>query len=72
MVKKDGTPCPVEFGAGLTDCVGGPAVGVVLRDVTDRKRVEEQFRLVEEKFRTIFENSAVAITVTDENENLVS
>ncbi|MEE8373848.1 MAG: PAS domain S-box protein [Dehalococcoidia bacterium] len=72
MVKKDGTPCPVDFGAGLMDYAGSAAVGVVLRDVTEHRRAEEQFRLVEEKFRTIFENSAVAITVTDENENIVS
>jgi two-component system NtrC family sensor kinase len=72
LVKKDGTLCPVEFGAGLADYAGGPAVCVVLRDITERKQAEEHFKLVEEKFRTIFENSAVAIMVTDENERIVS
>ena len=36
------------------------------------KRTRMQSTLTEENYRVIFENSAVAITVTDENENLVS
>jgi PAS domain S-box-containing protein len=38
----------------------------------DSEHNEAQLQLAEERFRTIFENSAVAITVTDENENIVS
>jgi len=35
-------------------------------------RLHERLQLTEENYKTIFENSAVAITVTDGNENIVS
>ncbi len=38
----------------------------------ERKKVECKLQLTEERYRTIFENSAVAITMTDEQERLVS
>ncbi len=38
----------------------------------DNKETRVQSTFTEENYRIIFENSAVAITVTDENENLVS
>ncbi|MHC4424856.1 MAG: PAS domain-containing sensor histidine kinase [Planctomycetota bacterium] len=41
-------------------------------DITDRKKAEDERRLAEEKYRTIFENSAVAITMVDEQERLIS
>ncbi len=40
-------------------------------DNTERKRAEDQLRMTEDKYRTIFENSSVAITLTDENENII-
>jgi PAS domain S-box-containing protein len=41
LLKKDGTKCTVEFSARLIDYAGKPAVSVVMRDVTERKRMEE-------------------------------
>ena len=41
-------------------------------DITERKQAEEARRLAEERYRTIFENSAVAITVVDDQERLIS
>ncbi len=41
-------------------------------DITERKKAEEERRLADEKYRTIFENSAVAITVADDQERLIS
>ena len=38
----------------------------------ERKKAERQLQLAEERYRTIFENSAVAITVVDGDEHLVS
>lgn len=45
---------------------------LAIDDITELKKVEEEHRLANEKYRTIFENSAVAITVVDEQERLVS
>jgi PAS domain S-box-containing protein len=45
---------------------------IAVDDVTERKKAEHERRLAEEKYWTIFENSAVAITVGDDQEQLVS
>ena len=45
---------------------------VAIDDVTKRKKAESDRRLAEERYRTIFENSAVAITMMDEQERLIS
>jgi two-component system, LuxR family, sensor kinase FixL len=39
---------------------------------TERKTAEQKLRVVENRYRTIFENSAVAITMADDRERLVS
>jgi len=48
------------------------AVAVVSKDITDWKKTEKMLKVSEEKYRTIFENSAIAIMLTDENEKIVS
>lgn len=47
-------------------------VVVAIDDITERKRAELERRLAEDRYRTIFENSAVAITVADDQERLIS
>lgn len=44
----------------------------VLRYAVERKRFHQHIYTAEEKYRSIFENSAVAITLADEHGNLVS
>lgn len=73
FLTKDGRRVFVEgnLGARMKD---GKFVATrgIFRDVTERKNAEEEKRIAEERYRTVFENSAVAITVTDENETIVS
>ncbi|MHC4739362.1 MAG: PAS domain-containing sensor histidine kinase, partial [Planctomycetota bacterium] len=45
---------------------------IAVNDVSERKEAEHRLQLAEEKYRTIFENSAVAITMVDEKERLIS
>ncbi|MBC8471550.1 MAG: PAS domain S-box protein [Planctomycetes bacterium] len=47
-------------------------VVVVIDDITEHKKMESEHRLAEEKYRLIFENSAVAITMADEQNKLIS
>ncbi|MFC1781819.1 ATP-binding protein [Planctomycetota bacterium] len=45
---------------------------VSIDNITERKKAENDRLLAEEKYRMIFENSAAAITLVDENERLIS
>ncbi len=45
---------------------------VTLSDITEHKKAEYERQLAEDKYRMIFENSAVAITMVDEHERLIS
>ena len=47
-------------------------VQVISQDITERKKAECELQMAEERYRTIFENSAVAITMADEQEHLIS
>jgi PAS domain S-box-containing protein len=42
LIKKDGTAFPVELNACLVEYEGKPADLVIIRDITERKRTEEQ------------------------------
>lgn len=52
----------------------GDVVGVLgtYDDITERRQAERALQIAEERYRTIFENSAVAITMADEQERLIS
>jgi PAS domain S-box-containing protein len=51
LVGKDGTTCPVEFGARLIDYAGKPAVSVVIRDITERKQAEKGKQRMEQQLQ---------------------
>ncbi len=44
LLRRDGTPVPVELSVGSFTLGGKPAVLVIMRDMTSRKRLEEQLR----------------------------
>ncbi len=52
----------------------GEVVGILgtYEDITERIKAERDLQIAEERYRTIFENSAVAITMADEQERLIS
>lgn len=54
------------------DCITGDILTRVIRYAIERKEHERRLRSVEDRYRMVFENSAVAITVADEALRLVS
>ena len=52
----------------------GNVVGIlgIYEDVTERRQAERALQIAEERYRTIFENSAVAIMMADDQERLIS
>ena len=74
MIRKGQDPFDVELSLCILRGAHGKSVGSVgiIKDITKLKKTENELKASEERYRTIFENSAVAITLTDENENIIS
>lgn len=67
MIDVELSLCVVRDTKGKT--VG--SIGII-KDITKLKTTEKALQITEERYRTIFENSAVAITLTDEHEQIIS
>jgi PAS domain S-box-containing protein len=74
MIRKDIGLFDVEISLCVLKGKDGKTVGSVgiIKDISKLKETERKLRNSEEKYRTIFENSAIAITLTDENEKIIS
>jgi len=74
MIKKDQGLFDVELSLCTLKGAGGNIVGSIgiIKDITEFKKTEKKLLESEHRYRTIFENSAIAITLTDEYERIVS
>jgi len=74
MYKKDRTVLDVNVSISLILDSEGNKVGSIgiINDITKQKVAERRIRDSENKIRVILDNSAVAITMTDEQERIVS
>ena len=61
--RRDGSTFPVEVNAGFVSLGRGDFIVAVARDISDRKRVEEQLRRSEERFRSLIQYSSDIITI---------
>ncbi len=68
--RKDGTILPLEIHARLVDYQGKPAVLANGRDLTERKRIEEQLKESEEKYRTLFEHTGTALLIVEDDRTI--
>ncbi len=51
--KRDGTVFPVEISAGVFTWQNRPTLCGIIRDTTERKRIEDELRASEERFREL-------------------
>jgi len=66
VLHKDGkTPVYVNMHAGLMEYQGTKATVGTVKDITERKRVEESLRESEERFHSLFDNFTVGIAMID-------
>jgi PAS domain S-box-containing protein len=74
MLRKNHDPFDVEISLCILKSAKGLIVGSIgiIKDITKLKTTQRKLKESEEKYKTIFDNSAVAITISDEKERIVS
>ena len=71
FVRIDGVTIDVETSAMPMMYEGKPAIQVVVRDITERRRSEAALRESEERYRQLFENAHEIIYLNDLSGNLL-
>ena len=71
IIRKDGAVIPIEVTASRTNWKTVPSAFVILRDITARKKLQEELTQNEQRFRAIFEGSLDAIFLADPESGVV-
>jgi PAS domain S-box-containing protein len=66
-LREDGTIFPVEIRAKTLPYKGKPMRVTIIRDITERKQVEEALRKSEKRFRNVWKDSTDGMRIIDEN-----
>jgi PAS domain S-box-containing protein len=61
LESKAGVRCDVEFVSNVYEENGRTVIQCNVRDITERKRVEDELRTMEERYRTLFDLGPVAV-----------
>jgi len=64
--RRDGTTFPVEINVAFVEQEKKGYLLAIVRDITERKKAEEELRESEEKVRTLYDSSSDAIMLLDE------
>ena len=70
-VRLDGSVLDVEVAGAPVHYLGKPAIQVVLRDISERKRAEEALRASEERYRAVVERTTDGVHIYDFRTKLV-
>lgn len=69
--RRDGTQVEVDFHASRIPFEDRPAVLVIIRDISDRKRTEEMIRSSEERYRLLVELITEGVGIVDLEDNFL-
>lgn len=74
VYKKDGSALDVNVSISIIRGADNDIIGSIgiMHDITQQKEAEQKIRESESKIRIILDNSAAAITLTDEQERIIS
>ncbi len=70
-VRKDGTSFPIEVYAAPFMYNDQLHILAIMRDITERSRAEEQLRLKEEQYRSVWEATSDGLAIADLDANVV-
>jgi PAS domain S-box-containing protein len=65
IISKDGSRTPVEINASLIDHEGRPADMAILRNITERKKAEDEIRIRASQQAVVSELGQLALTLTN-------
>ena len=66
-IAKDGSKIPVEVNTHLFKLKGKKVILGISRDISERKRAEEELKKSEAYYKTIFENTGTASVIVEED-----
>ncbi|MDQ6907141.1 MAG: PAS domain S-box protein, partial [Chloroflexota bacterium] len=64
-LRKDGSEFPLELSLGTWQSGGGTFYSAIVRNITERKQMEEALRTSESSYRALFESANDAILIFD-------
>jgi PAS domain S-box-containing protein len=69
LIRTDGTTIDVEIVSFVIDYNGKPSIQLILQDVTDRRRAEEELSYSNYILRTVTDNASLGLLMMDENQH---
>ncbi|MCD6474096.1 MAG: PAS domain S-box protein, partial [Thermoplasmata archaeon] len=66
-IGKDGRKIPVEVSTTLVDIAGEKRIVAIVRDITERKKMEEMLRESEERYRTLAESLPLGVFIVSDS-----